>query len=260
MPKYNEKPARFARALMAMMVLAALSAPAFSYVVYLKDGSRLTADGPPVVEGSEAIITLQSGTRTSIAASEIDFEKTRQANKENYGSAVVIGSDGETIEGRPPAATESRRERVSDLINRGAVSRRERTQARREHSVDPTDLRNWQRVPFRDNLDLVAEIQGVFHGQGFESVGIYRGTGPGRLLVELTTNSESAVFHGLKVAAGALSRAQGLHPQDLEALELVLATSDRERAGEFILTAEGAEALLAEGAEVSAFYVKNVRF
>ena len=259
MPRLFSKPSHPLRGLLLAGLLAAVAIPAFSYTVYLKDGSKLASDGPPVIQNGEAIITLQSGMRTSISADEIDLEKTRAENQNDYGSAVVLGGDGTTSRA-PAPAPEERRERVSDLINRGAVTRRERPQSRREHTLDPTDLQNWQRVPYHDNLDLVSEIQGVFRGQGFDSVGIYRGTQPGRLLIEVETNSESAVFRGLKVAAGALNRSVGLHPGDIEALELVLATANRESAGEFLVTAPDAAALLAEGAEVSAYFVKNVRF
>ncbi|MDH3744928.1 MAG: hypothetical protein OES47_07500 [Acidobacteriota bacterium] len=259
MPRFFSKPPHRLQRLLLVALLAAVAIPAFSYTVYLKDGSKLASDGPPVIKNGKAIITLQSGMRTSISADEIDLERTRAENKDDYGSAVVLGGAGATREVTVPVPDE-RSDRVSDLIARGAVTRRERPQSRREHVLDPTDLQNWQRVPYHDNLDLVSEIQGVFRGQGFESVGVYRGTQPRRLLIEIETNSESAVFRGLKVAAGALNRAVGLHPRDIEALEVVLATASNERAGEFVVTAADAAELLAEGAEVSTFFVKSVRF
>lgn len=232
-------------------------APAVAYTVYLKDGSRVVASEQPVIQDGQAIITLQSGTRTSIAASEIDFERTREANKDDYGTAMVLeeGSFTELNDDDIDAG----RGRISDVASGPRVGTR--PTARREVTFTSGDrLDNWQRVPYRGNLDMASEILGVFRGQGIEQVGIYQGTAEDRLLIELATNSESAVFRALKIAAGALSRVHGLYPDDVGAIELVMSTAQRERAGQFVITLEEAALLLAEGTELSSYFVDNVRF
>lgn len=242
--------------ILAALALAVVSSPLFAYTVYLKDGSRLIADKPPVIEDGQAIITLQSGTRTSIAASEIDLERTREANKEDYGTALVL-EEGSFTE----LNTENignRRGRLSDVASGPTLDSRPR--ARRQVSLSSgAALENWQRVPYRANLDIATEILAVFRGQGVEQVGIYQGTAADRLLIELSTNSESAVFRSLKIAAGALSRVHGLYPDDVGAFELVMTTAQRERAGQFVITPDEAAALLA-GTELSSYFVTNVRF
>lgn len=242
----------------ALMLLAAAAAtPALAYTVYLKDGSRLVASEPPVIEDGEAIITLQSGTRTSIAAAEIDLERTREANKDDYGTALVL-EEGSFTELNDENIGQ-RRGRLSDAAAGPSIGSRPR--ARRRTSLSPGDaLENWQRVPYRANLDLAFEILAVFRGQGIEQVGLYQGTQEDRLLIELAANSESAVFRGLKITAGALSRVRGLYPDDIAAVELVMATSQRERAGQFVITPEDAARLLADDTELSSFFVDNVRF
>lgn len=241
-----------------LLILAALvTTPLFAYTVYLKDGSRLIATEAPAIENGQAIITLQNGTRTSIAASEIDLEKTRAANKTDYGTAMVLEEGTFTEMTEENAGRE--RGRLSDVANRPTVGQRPR--ARREMTFgDGDSLENWQRTPYRGNLDLAGEILEVFRSRGIEQVGIYQGTRPGRILLELSTNSESAVFRALKITAGALSRVHGLYPNEVQAVELVLATAQRERAGQFVLDPEDAAQLLTEGAEISSFYVANVRF
>ncbi len=244
-------------ALIALTAMWAGSAPALAYTVYLKDGSRLIAIEQPVIEDGQAIITLQNGTRTSIAASEIDLEKTRGANKDDYGTAMVLEEGSFTDINHENVG--AKRGRLSDVSNQPTVG--SRPQARREVTVAPGDaLENWQRVPYRGNLDLASEIIAVFRGQGIDQVGIYQGTTSRRLLLELSTNSESAVFRGLKIAAGALSRVRGLFPEDVEAFELVMSTAQRDRAGQFLITPEDASLLLDDESEVSSYFVRYVRF
>jgi hypothetical protein len=120
-------------------------------------------------------------------------------------------------------------------------------------------LLTWTRTPFR-NLDIASELQGVFRGQGVEQTRLYQGTTGDRVLIDLTTDSEAAVFRGLAVAAKALEHLQTTFPGSISAFELVLTTSGRTRAGQFLLDTDGA-AQLAEGRiEPSAFYVENVQF
>lgn len=239
------------------LVVAALASPALAYTVYLKDGSRLMAAEKPVIEDGQAIITLQSGTRTSIAASEIDLERTREANKDDYGTALVL-EEGSFTELNDQNIGQ-RRDRLSDVAAGSSLG--SRPQARRQTSLSSSEaLENWQRVPYRANLDLATEILAAFRGQGIEQVGIYQGTAERRLLIELPANSETAVFRGLKIAAGALTRAQGLYPDNVDAFELVMTTAQRERAGQFLITAREAAELLSDGIELSSFFVANVRF
>lgn len=243
--------------LLLLLGLAALAAPALAYTVYLKDGSRLVASEPPVIEDGQAIITLQSGTRTSIAASEIDLERTREANQDDYGTALVLEEGSFTDLNEDNIGR--RRGRLSEVASGPTVGSRPR--ARRQLAAGSgEDLESWQRIPYRANLDIATEVLEVFRGQGIDQVGIYQGTAEGRLLIELLANSESAVFRGLKIAAGALSRVQGLYPDDVSAIELVMTTAQRDRAGQFVITAEDAAELLAEGTELSSYFVTNVRF
>ena len=54
------------RILITAFLVAVLCAPLAAYTVILKDGSKLIAQQAPTFEGDQAIIVLQSGTRTSI--------------------------------------------------------------------------------------------------------------------------------------------------------------------------------------------------
>lgn len=252
----------------SLALLALLAAPVSAYTVYLKDGSTIIARGPYHIEGDNAIITLQNGTRSSLQASEIDVARTREANQSEYGSAVVI-QDGQITElptqpGPPP------KKDLSDIVGSGPTVR-SRPQARRPEPADPgsaapqrtqagfLDYLTAQRMPFRD-LEVSSQIQRTFRAQGVEEVLIYQGTEPGHLLVDVTANSEASIFRSLKVAALALLRIRESTPGTVEALELVLATSNREPGGQFLITPSLAQELVTDEVEISRFFIENVRF
>ena len=57
-----------------------------------------------------------------------------------------------------------------------------------------------------------------------------------RPLVQVTTSSEVEVFRGLSTGANALLHIRDRFPNKIGALELLLVTPTRERAGQFVLT------------------------
>lgn len=257
-----EKAATF---LLAICLLALTAAPAFAYTIYLKDGSRLIAKEAYEIRGDQAIITLQNGARTSIAATEIDAERTREANLGGYGSALVL-DDGKLTE--MPAEEEPADEgSLSDLIGERRSAVASRPPARRpvpeaesaEAEGAGVDFRELPRRPFSD-LDMAAEVQRIFRAQGVEQVLISQGTRPERLLIDLTTNSEASVFRALEVAASALVHARDLYPSNSAIFELLLSTAEREPAGQFVLTRSLAQILVDGDLDPSTFYIQNVQF
>lgn len=248
---------------LALLVLAG-AVPVLAYTIYLTDGSKLTADEPYTVEDGKAIIILPNGTRTSIDVAEIDVERTRQANVDDYGAALVIDDKYTEIPSEEPPPD---RQSLSDLIARdpGAASREpsrqppppdEATPARR---ADGTDLLQLPRSPFH-HADLAAEVQRMFHAQGVGNVLVSQGSQRDRLLIDITADSEATVFRGIEVAARALVHARDSFPDQRVAFELLLMTSDREPAGEFVMGEEQAQRLAAGEIETSTFYIENVRW
>ena len=241
-------------------LVSALSAPLVAYTVVLKDGTKLIAQEAPEIDGAQAIIVLQSGTRTSIAAGEIDFERTREANRHELGSAMVL--EGGELKAQPIEAEPAQEERLSDLINRrrqsGTANRAPVTResgSRVRSESDP----GTERTPYR-NLPVLEAIQGAFRSQGVDRAKVYQGSSESRLLIEVETNSEAAVFRSIKVAAGALSHVRANISAEIEAFELVLKTSNRARAGDFLMTTEQAAALVSGEIEISNYFVREVRF
>ena len=248
------------RTLSVALIALLAAAPIAAYTIYLKDGSRLIAKEKYTLDGERALILLQNGTQTFLAASEIDVPRTEAANRNNYGTAMVL-EDGKFIEAAPTTEAQ-RQESLTDLAGRTQTQPRE--QARRSVPTRPTsgdylDLLSSQRQPFR-NLDLSAEIQEVFLAQGVAAVQLSQGTAADRVLLEVTTDSEASVFRALEVAADALLHVRTRTSAPVAAFEIVLVTSSGARGGQFLLT-PGMASELADGEiELPAFYVQNVQY
>lgn len=257
---------RAVRPLLLVLLVSFSAAPLLAYTIYLKDGSRLIAKEAYEIQGDQAFITLQNGTRTSIDASEIDQERTREANQSSYGSALVL-DDGKLTE--LPSEDEPADEgSLTEIIGNRRSSVAARPPARRpvpqdEAAAQPTDgtvdLRNLARRP-SSNLDVAAEVQRIFRAQGVEQVLISQGTSSDRLLIDLTTNSEASVFRALEVAARALMHARDLYPSTSTVFEILLSTAEREHAGQFVLTRSLAQLLVDGDVDPSAFFIENVQF
>lgn len=247
-----------------LLMLALLAAaPVLAYTVILKDGSRIISREEPTIEGTKAIIILQNGTRTSIEASEIDFEQTRGANTGNYGSAEVI--DDGTMTEIPSSTKAPKRETLADLIAKRGDSTTSRPPPPRTQRQAPPraaqgtlDFQNLQRRPFND-LEAASQVRQLFRGQGVDEILIYQGSESDHLLLEVVTNSEASVFRSLE-AAGRVLLALGEAGASVTAFEVVLTTSEREPAGQFLFTEQEARLLADNQMEVSAFFVDQVRF
>ena len=249
------------RSLVFALVLLLIAAPIAAYTIYLKDGSRLIAREKYTLDGDRALIVLQNGTQTFLAASEIDVPRTDAANRNNYGTAMVL-QDGQFVE--TPAVPESDRQEssITDLATRSPGQPHEpvvRPVLTRPTSGDYLDLLSAQRQPFR-NLDLAAEIQKVFMAQGVAGVQFGQGTDADRVLLEITTDSEASVFRAIEVAADALLHVRTRTSAPVSAFEILLVTSSRSRGGQFLMTPQLASAVADGVIELPTFYVQNVQY
>ncbi len=256
-------------ALLAALAALILAGPAAAYVIVLKSGDQMVVAKEYKIENGKAIIELPNGVVTSMDPNEIDVEATRKANEAGYGKALVI--DGGDARARTNADNEQPEEgkSLADLAaSRGGKVRLE--PYRREQPANPAtktvktpagfiDLQSLPRRPFRD-VELAGEMQRFFRGQGIDNVELYQGTESSRPFAEITTNSEASVFRALQIAAEALLAVEQDHPDKVSALELLLATPERERAGQFVLTRDLAQDLVGDHVEVAQFFVQHVQF
>ncbi len=256
---------RSSKILVLALVLAVWSSAAWAYTVILKDGTKLVAREKYKVVNGMALIVLQNGTQTSIKASEIDEARTTQVNRSNYGTAVVLDETGKQTD-LPANTPPPPRPQLKDLIasRQSAPQPPPAAAPRRESSAAPrpapasgaSELDRLPRLAL-PRLELAAEVKQAMRAKGIEDVLIYRGSRADRALLEITTNSEAAVFRSLEAAAAVLLQMQG---RGISAFELSLSTAARERAGQFALTPELASMLAEKRIETGTFYVQNVQF
>lgn len=253
---------------LTVLLVLGLAIPAHAYTIYLKDGSTLIAKEKYRVEEGKALIILQNGTQTFIDASEIDVDRTDRVNKGNYGTAFFIDDEGKVIEA-PVTPTE--RQTLAGLASRNDadVSSRDRAIRDSEDSSEGADhprtaaghvdLTVIPRTPYRD-LDISVEVSRFLRTLGVSEFKIFQGTQQGRAFLEMTANSEATVFRSIEAAADTLIHLRNQFPEQIEELEVLLTTSNRERAGQFLIDEEIAMALGDENNETAEIFIANVQF
>ncbi|MDX1631176.1 MAG: hypothetical protein R3234_04910 [Thermoanaerobaculia bacterium] len=250
-----------------------LAGPLAAYTVHLRDGTTIQARERYRVEGNQAIITLPNGTETSLPLSEIDVERTEEANVVDYGDAVVLEDEGQARERQRRAEPEETREpSLTELAQRARARRAAEETEGPDEAAPAPDQQRLPRTP-AGNVDLLRTdrtplpsvevgtlISQILRNQGIEGVSIYRGTRPGRILLEFTTNSEASVFRAIEASARALAEVERQRPGAVDAFELFMATDRRHRAGQFLMTPERAQELLTDQIQVPGFFLKYVQF
>lgn len=254
------------RILLPALLLLLAAGPAAAYTIFLKDGSTLNAREKYRVVGDKAQIVLPSGARTVLPLSDIDVPRTERGNASDFGNALIMEGPAagptptpadqgprlsDVAAARPPALPPARAAAAPAAAAPGA--RVERT------GTGEVDLMRVPRTPL-GRVAVGSQLAEVLRGKGIERVGLYEGTAPGRVLVDVTTNSEGAVFQALNAAAEALLALEARNPGAVSELELYMATERRQRAGQFLLTPERARELVGKQVDVATFFLKYVQF
>jgi hypothetical protein len=258
------------RAALALLLLLLAAAPAAAYTIYLEDGSHVIAREQYKVIDGTAYIVLPNGTTTFIDAAEIDVARTEEANQRKLGSALVLEGGQVRELTAEDAQRVERRRTLADLISDREGAAPTLPEARREvTAAAPDDLirtpGGWadlDALPPRplNDLGFAAEIKAMFVAQGMELVEVHQGTAPRRPLLRVTAGSEASVFRAVAVTCAALMRLRENRPDEIEALELVMTTPDRERAGQFIVTPETAAQLMTKQVDIATFFLAHVQF
>jgi hypothetical protein len=254
------------RVLALALVLAILASPAVAFTIFMKDGSTVIAKDDFRIEGENALITLQNGTETILPLAEIDIPRTREFNKDNIGSAVLLeGGEIKALTTHRPLPKQT----LGDLITSGDAKPQERQAARRETAREVKsgpaetragylDLNSMPRRPY-DNLEFMSELRSYFTSQGLEAQ-VFRGSGDRGPMVQVITSSESSVFKSLQVAAQAMAQLGDRHPGRIEIVELLLHTSRGTSAGQFVITGDLAAEINDNTVDMASIFVENVQF
>ncbi len=253
------------------LLTAGLTLPAAAdYLVVLKNGNRIEAREKYEVRGDTAIVTLLNGTRVSYQLDQIDAAATEEVNSSGFGSAVQIDTFEEP-EPPTPEEVDGPKATLSDLINQRSAGLRRLPGSRREARPELetsdvprteagfTDLLSLPRQPYGE-LEIAGELQKTYRTYQVDSVSIFHGTGGDRPLIEVSTNSEASVFRAVTVSAKALLDAREQYGNRLGGIDLLLITTENQRAGQFRLDSEMADELMSRQIEPAEFFLKYVQF
>jgi hypothetical protein len=232
--------------LLGVFALVLAAAPAFAYVIKLKDGSLIFARVKYTVKGDRAIITLENGTVTAMKLEQIDEEGSEKYNKENFGNVVAIDTpDGRKptpIPGAPAAP------RLQDYIK----EKKPRMALPSQVEKPGTDGAgpSFQQV----DPNLQSAFAKVFDGAGITQFKLTNFRGKTRLLV--TANTEEAVFNALNAAARALSDPTSRGSSTT--IQVVLTSSSGDSGGTLEMSPEQARQLVNGQISAADYFVKNV--
>lgn len=230
------------------LLLLVLAAPAFAYVVKLKDGSMLFARMKYEVKGKKAIITLENGTVTQIDLEKLDVPGTDEYNAKYSGNVIAIDTpEDKKANGGPTTLPPPR---LQDLVKQSKHAPSSAAVAPAPGAAPKAGDSSWQPV---DSV-VQATFARVFDGAAISQWRVMDYRGKTRLLV--TTNNEEAVFNALSAAARAL--ADLAERGKTTTLEIVLTASSNEPGGAFEMTAEQARQLVNGGITVGDYFVRNV--
>jgi hypothetical protein len=269
-------PAWLVRLALAVLLLLA-AGPLHAYLIYLKDGSSIEAREKYTVKGNTALIVLTNGSQTTLPLAQIDVARTQSANASDFGSATVLRGPAPA----PQPTTGPRQPTLGELAGqRRNQSLPPKPPLRPENAPFPTSNAaaaeapkggltrtpagniDFLRLPRTQaaRMQLATTVGELLRSHGVNNVGIYEGSQPGRLLLEVTANSEGAVFQAIASAAQSLLDLEAKQPHAVDAFELFLATDHRQRAGQFLVTPERARELVSKQLDLTAFYLKYVEF
>ena len=235
-------------------------AGAEGYVVILKSGHKVRCKAPMQIEGTNAIITLATGTMASYPLVLIDLVETERYNQLGFGDATRI--EGLTIEGAVLATPTPKRKSLGNYtsIDASGYAAGGAALGPAEPSPTPTPGIALQKEKYHDGRVDQAFVK-LFDEKELLIYKTSQGTVPEYYFVQTTTDSEREVFHALEIVAEAYVLIHKLHAQiSPEAVELQMLQTSGKPAGTFRLTPELALELADGETPTQTFYIKHVIF
>jgi len=254
------------RSCLLTVLLALLGAgSALAYTIVLKDGTNMVAQEKYEIQGDKALITLLNGSQTVIDLEEIDVSKTNDANSGPVlGDAVVLTERGmERL--RAATADPNRQRTLQDLIQERQAARREEQgpAGSSELPVRMTpgghpDFTSLRRLPL-DSDAMTAGIGELLVEGGIDRFRVYRGTRPEHVFIELVAGNDDEVFEALESLAEITMEVRQRYPQ-IEGLEVLMTSTTRSRAGQFLFTAQNAPLLVNNRMTPPDFFLEYVQY
>ncbi|MBW3670573.1 MAG: hypothetical protein KY432_02745 [Acidobacteria bacterium] len=231
--------------MIAISILLAASALAADYTVVLRDGTTYKATEKWKVVDGQALITLEGGTQIRLDPRLIDVDRTEQANRLGLGDARLI-----KVEERTPAAQPQQRSLGSVTTLRRDDQDKPPTTETSRPSIEATPLPSAAAV----SKETVSKFQ-----RAYDNVGLFGAkVEPIRddaLRISLTTNNEDEVFKAISATAFMISNLD-----EIEQVQLLMATLNGGSAGKFEMSRTDAKALTGKHISWQSYYVQKVLY
>jgi len=209
-----------------------------SYWVVLKDGTRYQAKAKPTINGTRALIQMQSGSSLVVDASQIDQAKSEEVTR--LGGGEILG-------GEQPSAGSAAVQTTTPSL--GAQIRLRKLPAQSQPGVAPQPANT-----IAATSPTGGEVQpGVIEKftRAFESAGVFEhkinSISKTAIHCELTADSEDKVFNVLSAAAFLVVHNAGVPGAQLDMVEIFMKTTTGGSSGRFQMTQADAQALYAGG-------------
>jgi hypothetical protein len=253
----------------ALFLLALLlsAAPSAAYKVFLKDGTSHAAEQKWEVRGNNAIFRLDNGTLMSVPLELVDIDRSEKYNADPHNSRQLESAVVIDREGARPLDLEHLRDRsgavegLADQVKQARRATPERTTDRIELRKTPAgfdDFTGQPRLPIVDS-ELARSLDTTLRAHGLHDFTAYRGTTTERPFIEVTTSTAGEAFAALTSLAQTIV-ALSNERNDVEALEVLLRTPQRTRAGQFVLDKDNVRDLVSGRIPPSEFFVRFVQF
>jgi hypothetical protein len=240
-----------------LVLVAAHLASAAGYVVILKNGHKIRCREPMSVDGSNAIITLVTGTVASYPLSQIDLIETERYNQQGLGDALEIE---ELAVGGEVLPTPTPKGSLGRFVTLDALDRNPELTTTLAPTPTPTPGIRLQTYPYHDDR-ITRAFEKVFDDEKLYLYHTSGGTKPKHFFVQAVTDSEDQVFHALRTVCQAFYLIRHADPEIApEAVELQMVQTSRKAAGTFRITPELAEQLISGEISAQNFYIRNVIF
>jgi hypothetical protein len=238
-----------------MFLVVAVVAAAQGYVVILKSGHKIRCQEPMRIEGSNAVLTLATGTLASYPLQLVDLVETERYNQLGLGSALMI--EELSVHGTPiPTPTPHTSLGQHATIDGGGGAPALGTTA--DPTPVPTPGIKLQAEKYHDERVDQAFTR-IFDEKELLIYTTSRGTQPDHFFVQTTTDSEREVFDALEIVAEAFALINRIHPEiSPAAVELKMVQTSGKPAGTFRLTPALAKELAEGETPTQTFYIKNV--
>lgn len=237
-------------ALVLLMVAAWADA---TYIVVLRNGSRVVARDRYQLKGNNVIVTLRNGTLTSIPLAHVDLEATERFNERNLGDATPL----DWVDAATPIPSPTPTPSVAGLGRIIPGLARPENDAARPTPTPGISLRD---VEYPDK-----QVERTFE-EGLERYHLYlyrtsQGTQPRYLFIEVRVNGQAEVVKTLQAVTSTYHVLVESAPDRApERVELQMLNESGKEAGLFRLAPEDAAELATARMTAEEFFIRKVIF